>query len=504
MLQSMTDISDYKKFISDFESGLKDIFKNHHQEVNNLTQRGFSKETLKAIMSFNPLSVSVPSEYGGRGMKVKECLGVLEAASYESLSLSLIFGINIALFLEPFAKYGQDSMKTHVFKKFIEEQGMGGLMISEPLHGSDALGMQTSHFLNGDDKYHLKGTKHWQGLTGMADFWLVASKERNAAGNLGRDISLFVTDQSKEGQKIEVAEYYENNGLYPIPYGKNSLDLNIPQSSKLVPESTGIKMLMDLLHRSRMQFPGMAMGFLKRIMHEANDYCNSRLVRGNSLLQFDQVQYQFSRLQHAFTVCSAMCHHSAQTSGYDVNLSLFGVEANTIKSYVTDLMQNAAQTLTQLMGSSGYKIESYGSRGIMDSRPFQIFEGPNEMLYSQISEAVSKQMLKQKCATLKEYLSSYELTKNGIKYFNDILDFGIERSMPQRKHVVIGQLVSRIICIDYVKKLADSGFNSELIENSIQNLIFEVKEFIASYQSENTVRPVEGFQENSSWKSLLA
>jgi len=499
----MSDNTDYKKFISDFESGLKGIFSSHHEQVKNLTQRGFTKETLADIMQFNPLSVSVPSEYGGRGMKVKECLGVLEAASFESLSLSLIFGINIALFLEAFAKYGQDSLKSKVFKKFIEGQGMGGLMISEPLHGSDALGMQTSHFLNEEDKYSLKGTKHWQGLTGMADFWLVASKEKKSDGSLGRDISIFVTDQSDEHQKIEVAEYYENNGLYPIPYGKNTLDLNIPQSALLQPESTGIKMLMDLLHRSRMQFPGMAMGFLKRIMHEAHTYCNERLVRGNSLLQFDQVQYQFSKLQHAFTVCSAMCHHSSLTSGYDVNLSLFGVEANTIKAYVTDLMQNSAQTLTQLMGSSGYKIESYGSRGIMDSRPFQIFEGPNEMLYGQISEAVSKQMMKQKFATLKEYLSNYDLTKNAIKHFNGLLDFGVERSMPQRKHVIIGQLVSRIVVADYVQNLANKGFNSELVDNCIQNLIYEVKEFVTSYKAENNISPVEGFNENSSWKNLV-
>ena len=45
---------------------------------------------------------------------------------------------------------------------------MGGLMITEPDFGSDALNMQTSNVKEGSN-YHIKGTKHWQGLTGMAD-----------------------------------------------------------------------------------------------------------------------------------------------------------------------------------------------------------------------------------------------------------------------------------------------------------------------------------------------
>ena len=55
--------------------------------------------------------------------------------------------INPALFLQPFAKYGQEEVKAPVFKKFLEEKTMGGLMITEPDFGSEALNMQTSHTL---------------------------------------------------------------------------------------------------------------------------------------------------------------------------------------------------------------------------------------------------------------------------------------------------------------------------------------------------------------------
>ena len=71
------------------------------------------------MMAHKPLSVAIPSQYGGRGALPKECISPLQAASYESIPLTLIFGINIALFIEPFAKYGVDALKPAVFDRFI-------------------------------------------------------------------------------------------------------------------------------------------------------------------------------------------------------------------------------------------------------------------------------------------------------------------------------------------------------------------------------------------------
>ncbi|BAX81589.1 hypothetical protein ALGA_3289 [Labilibaculum antarcticum] len=49
-----------------------------------------------------------------------------------------------------------------------------------------------------------------------------------------------------------------------------------------------------------------------------------------------------------------------------------------MKTIVNDLMQESAQTLVQLSGEKGYHLSHIGGRGIIDSHPFQIFEGTNE------------------------------------------------------------------------------------------------------------------------------
>lgn len=65
-----------------------------------------------------------------------------------------------------------------------------------------------------------------------------------------------------------------------------------------------------------------------------------------------------------------------------------------MKALVTDMMQESAQLYVQLSGAKGYRMSHIGGRGIMDSRPFQIFEGSNEMLYTQIAEGILKDMKK--------------------------------------------------------------------------------------------------------------
>ena len=488
----------FDTFLSTLKASIKSAFYESDNIEEFIQKRRFPAPVLHGIMSANPFSVAIPEEFGGRGVKVKECLGVLETAAYESLPLSLIFGINIGLFLEPVGKYAHDTVKGDIFKRFINNRNMGGLMITEPDHGSDALNMQTFNRKRGTH-YDIQGTKHWQGLTGMADYWLMTSRSRSADGRLGRDIDFFVCDTHQPEQQIEVEEYYNNIGLYPIPYGKNKVNIRVPEQNKLQPETTGLKLMMDLLHRSRFQFPGMGMGFIHRMLDEAIEHVTSRFVGGKPLMALDQVKHQISRIQSAFTISSAMCSRSADHSGIENDLSPDAVEAASIKSYLTDLMQESAQILTQLLGANGYKAEHIGGRGIMDSRPFQIFEGSNDMLYTQISEGVLKIMNKQKMMNLLDFFRSYPLTGEAAGYFRSFLDFKVGVNLAQRKLVDLGKIISKVIAANHVLTLGAKGFRNDLIQESLETIQHDVAMLVSSYQFKTQTAPVVDYQDNSSW-----
>jgi alkylation response protein AidB-like acyl-CoA dehydrogenase len=489
-------------FLENFKAKLKNAFHLSGDIDHMSIKRGLAPSTLNEIMSCNPLSVGIPVQYGGRGGLMDESLSLLSAAAYESLSLSLTLGINNALFLQPLAKYGRENVKKEVFKGFLQHKNMGGLMITEPNYGSEALSMRTS-FMEKDGRYHIQGTKHWGGLTGMANYWIVAARKRNPDGSLQRDIDFFICDVSKSEQNIVVEEYFENLGLYIIPYGRNHIDIQVPATQRLDPQTTGVHMMLDILHRSRMHFPGMGLGFVKRMLDEAIQHCKKRQVGNRSLLTYDQVQHRISRLQASFTICSALCAKSSETGDIKNDLVPYGIEANVIKSVTADLMQEASQSLLQLVGAKGYKLNHIAGRSIVDSRPFQIFEGSNDILYTQISEAVLKLMKSAKETNFFQFLKDYKLTARAADYLKkELSNMEVYMQMSQRKLVELGNIISRIISMDEVIRMGDKGFRADLIRGAINTLQHDITSLLSAYAFKNTSLVVEEYEDNSSWMHL--
>lgn len=491
---------DFQRFLEDYKQKLFNIFSEKKDAEEQTLVRGIEETTLKEIMDLSPLSSFIPSKYGGYGGNTAEALAMLEASSYESLPLSLMMGINGALFLQPIANYANEETKKNIFNRVINANKLGGLMITEPDYGSDALKMQTSYRKVSDDTYKIEGTKHWGGLTGMADYWLITARGMNDKGDLGRDISFFIHDTRNGG--IEVEEYYNNLGLYMLPYGKNNIDITVDESHKLHPKSTGVTMMLDLLHRSRLQFPGMGMGFLRRMMDEAVTHCKERFVGGQSLINYDQVKSRLSTIQAYFTVCSAMCNFTSTNVPLGKNTSRMDLEANAIKSIITDFMQQASQSLLQLTGAMGYRLDHIAGRSVVDSRPFQIFEGSNDILYQQISESVLKMMRKLKNNNLQDFLSDFHLTERSSEYFKEHLNFELDAQMPQRKLVDLGKALGRIISMEFTLNLGDRGFNEKLIQNAIKTLQEEVYAILQTYKYGGEADVVEDYQLDSSWFKL--
>ena len=494
--------STFDVLLNDLKNKMKSVYHQRSTVDDLAIRRGMPPFVMREIMSANPFSAIIPKEYGGLGGDVKESIALMSAASYESLALSLTFGINMALFLQPVIKSGQEKNKAQVMRRFVEKGNMGGLMITEPDFGSDALSMKT-HYKDNGSHYQLNGTKHWAGLTGWADYWLLTARKDTGDGKLARDIDFFVCDVTQPEQHIVVEEYFENLGLYQIPYGRNKIDVEIPKVQKLEPENSGVKMMLDLLHRSRMSFPGMAMGFIQRMLDEAIKHCQQRFVGGKSLLNYDQVQQRLAELQSRFTICSAMCVNSSGKAGLKNDLSGIGIEANSVKSIATDMMQAASQTLLQLVGAKGYKLNHIAGRSTVDSRPFQIFEGSNDMLYSQISEAVLKLMRKAKLDNLLDFFKSYDLTQKASEVVKDLVNFKIDLNMPQRKMVELGQVIGRVVSVDQVLELSNKGFDSKLTDNAIEYLRQEITSILSAFKYNNSVQVIEDYKSDSNWLNYV-
>lgn len=489
---------DNKTFIAKFQSDLREYLSRYPEieTVNHI--QGLPRNHLNNILASNPLSIFIPTEYGGRGDKPADCLALLEATAYESLAAGLMMGISGSLFLEPVGKYGQEEAKKHVFTSFLNTLSLGGLMITEPDYGTDALGMQTS-FHEAENSFTLKGSKHWGGLTGMADYWLVTARKEKKNKNLSRDINLFIVETAQPGQNIEVQEYFQKLGLFLIPYGLNKIDVNVPASSRLISPTSGVKLMMDLLHRSRLRISGIGLGCIKRILDEAINHCRQRSVSGVTLHEYDQVQQRTSQIQAWYTINSAICYYASRVSGVENNLTSLGLQANSAKAVVTDMMQDAAQSLLQLTGAKGYRRDHVAGRAVVDSRPFQIFEGSNDVMYSQIADTVIKEMKKKKETNLYTFLSQFDLTKKITLCYKQTLDIRLDIDSSQRIRVILGKIIARLITLEFTFDLAEAGFRQDLIDNAIGVVGNLLRQQVSAFSHFRFVNVIEEYQDGSNW-----
>ena len=493
----------FSDFLDRYRERLRHLFHTRTTADRLNLERGLPPWALSLVREVDPLTVYVPREYGGRGNILSECLSMLETTGYESLPLCLTVGINGGLFLQPVGKYGSEAIRRTVYDGLLRDKKMGGLMITEPDYGTGALSMQTACTATGRDSYHIEGTKHWAGLTGWADYWLLTARARDGDGNLRRDIDFFVCDVHAPGQHIEVEEVYNNLGLRMIPYGLNKIDVEVPALARLNPKSTGIRMMLDILHRSRLQFPGMAMGFLRRMLDEAVEQSRERFVGGKPLFDYDQVKARLARLQASVTACAAMCLHSSENAGVERDLSGEGLKANAMKTVVTDLMHEASQSLLQLMGAKGYRLDHIAGRSTNDSRPFQIFEGSNDILYQQISESVLKSMRRMKESNLYRYLKQNESTARAADYFRDVLSFDVDWSLPQRKLVDLGKALGRIMSMEMTIEMGERGYRQDLIANALEEFRAEVNGIMETYRTGGLTAVIEDYRDDSGWLQFV-
>jgi alkylation response protein AidB-like acyl-CoA dehydrogenase len=497
------NLGEFPNYLKRFQSGLRETLSQHPEIETRNHLQGLSAELIGKIHESTPLSVFIPQELGGWGGRPKESLSLVEAAAYESLSVGLMFGINSALFLDPVKKYADPSVRDGILRKFIDEKAMGGLMITEPDFGTDALSMQSA-YQTVEGGYAVQGTKHWGGLTGLANFWLVAARKERENGKLARDLDLFICDMKDAEQRIEVIEYYQKLGLFQIPYGRNKVDIKVPEMHRLIPQTSGIKMVLDSLHRSRLRLSGIGLGFIKRILDEATTHCRERMVGGRALLGYDQVQYRLSEIQTFFTLTSGLCLYASENTPLQKDLSGEGIQANAMKAILTDMMQEAAQSFMQLVGSNGFRRDHIAGRAIIDCRPFQIFEGSNDVMYAQVSDMVTKQMSKVGQMNLLAFMQTYEGAKQAAVELKNLINISIQDNLSQRKGVMLGKLISSILALNHTLVMANRGFSGELIDQAVQMTRGRIASLLAGFNSAGCSDLHTGDSIFSDWKNCTS
>ncbi|MFH1567089.1 MAG: acyl-CoA dehydrogenase [Gemmatimonadota bacterium] len=409
----------------------------------------YSRELLLDFLRLGPLHAFIPRDLGGSLDGAESYLRILERTAFHSVPLALTLGISGTLFLQPLCRHAPAAVRDPVIREFLTSPSLGGIMITEPTGGTDIFGLGSCYEVCGDQLV-VEGTKCWAGLTGQAQHWLVAARRRQD-GRLTRRVSLIYLPAATAG--VEVERLFDALGLQPIPYGQTRYARAAVPASHLMPPGGhgGLRVIYDTLFRSRLAIPAIAAGLGERLVVEATARMAGRSSFGRALDQYDQVQYRLEGLRAMRDTNHCLWRFGATWTDGHPDLSTDYCLVNAAKVVASETMQGAADSAVQLFASAAYKRTHLVGRAFVDARPFQIFEGSNDVLDENTMEVLYGRHGRGDLDAVAAELGRYGLRLPGglPETVSSALGGGPDQG--QRQKVQLGRLVAWVFALAIVR-----------------------------------------------------
>lgn len=349
---------------------------------------GYAPEFLREIMRMDSVRTLFAEHSTAEGN-----LETVRQAAHSSVELALSLGITVSLFSTPVRRFAPELWKRELEDGFLNHSMLGGMMITEPGCGTDIMAC-TTRCMPAGSGYELTGRKHWAGLTGLADYWLVLAKdEPEGKGRRFPSLNFFICRRTPEAFKL--VKKYGSAGLRSIPYGITDIHA---RDEVMAPLLVGdrikrFRQIHGILQRSRISIAAITFGACQRIADDALEHVRARVVFGKELASYGQVQARLAEIEAARDISEVLfrlaCREAAAAdASEDTEVNL--LNANVVKVVGSDLAFAAATSASQLLGGNSYRTDTYIGRATADLRPFRIFEGSNDVLCDAIWGAVEK------------------------------------------------------------------------------------------------------------------
>ena len=439
-----------EEFLSNIKKAFNEVFSNGNIEKINLMSYLSEKKWL-SMKKCGLLLPFLPEKFGGRKNSQFEIQEVLRIAGNYGVPVTLRTGIEGALVLQPLLEYGNEEQIEKGLEMIFNGEG-GGLAITEPETSGSAIAkeMQSYYEYVDENTIHVKADKYWQGNS-QSDFLLIAAKEKKE-GKLSKVISLILVPR-----EYITYDVLNSEGLKAVRYAVNHVDAKIPAKYiiKLSENRANcLREFQNIFIRSRLQLVGMTHGIMEYIVKNINKFARKEIPF---------VQNELNEIENTYDISKIMYSYTCNNVSPDKSVSDKLMEANIIKSLATEYTYKASRIAQKLLGAKGFEAGHPMSNVAIDFRPFTIFEGPNDMLYSEIYDQFSK-------ATAVEKKEGIRINKNSTIYERFILDKRFENisvnnivnkvddlisflkhhtlnEMDQIKKVFVGKILARLFLL---------------------------------------------------------
>jgi isovaleryl-CoA dehydrogenase len=331
------------------------------------------------------LGVTIPSELGGVGSDLFASGLVLQAFARHNHAFGLSWVAHENLCLNNIFRHASPEQARRFVPGLCDGTKIGGLALTEPGAGSDALGaMRTTAVRDGDD-YILNGQKLYITNGPVADLLLVYAKTDLDRGAKG--ISAFVVEKSG----FRVAQKLTKMGFRGSQTAEIVFeDARVPAANRLGEENRGVAIVMSGLDLERAMVSPICLGVAERALELAVTYAKQREQFGKPIASFQMVQAKLAEMYVRVETMRAFTYRVlAECNELDIHAGGRGeIHALTAASllYAAETMNRVVDDAVQIHGGSGYIWETEVNRLFRATKLLEIGAGTSEVRKLIISE----------------------------------------------------------------------------------------------------------------------
>ena len=332
----------------------------------------FPLDAIQKLGALGCCGMLMPEEWGGAGLDTVSYVLMLEEVARVHAAMSTALSVTNSAVQVPLLAYASEAQKSRHLKSLASGKIIGSFCLTEPAAGSDAAGIQMTAVPDGD-RYKLNGTKTWVSNGSAAGLFIVFAKTNPSAG--GKGISAFLLEPGTPGFKI--GRHEDKMGQRSSPSVELILnDCVVPVGNRLGEEGQGLRIALSALDGGRIGIAAQGVGLAQGALDESARYARSRRAFGQSIGEFQAVQWMLADMHTEIEAARGLLYHAAflKDSGHKM-----GSSSSRAKLYASEMVNRVVYKAVQIHGSLGYSRESEVERMYRDARVISIFEGTSEI-----------------------------------------------------------------------------------------------------------------------------
>ena len=241
----------------------------------------------------------------------------------------------------------------------------GGFALTEPLHGSDSVSLETSARPDGAGGWVLNGAKKWIGNGAAGGITIVWARDTGDGQVKG-----FVVEQSTPGYEAEVIT--GKGALRAIHQAEITLtDVRVGDDARL-PDVATFKDAARVLVATRVNVGWSALGHATAMFEAALAYARQREQFGKPLGAHQMVQERLAQMLDEVTAMQTRCVAVARLQAAG---RLRDEQASLLKYACTRGARRVAQTARDMLGGNGILLEHRVIRHFADVEALHTYEG---------------------------------------------------------------------------------------------------------------------------------